>query len=130
MLAVTGVTMLILKRTRIEASLLSWCKKEKTFNGVWTLGALGRTRKFRHLGQEEVQEASGIPAGMRSIFPVPHGQRSADCQLTFDLVFFFDSHSMSSRISRNVLQVFTSLFSALKSKKKNLAPDLVGGVPG
>lgn len=71
MLAVSGVMILILKQTRIKPSLHLWCEKEKTFNGVWTLRTLGRTRKSRHLGQTEVQEASGIPGGMRSTFPVP-----------------------------------------------------------
>lgn len=84
MLAVIGVMIFILKHTRIQPSLYLWCEKEKTFNGVWTLRTLGRTRKSRHLGQTEVQEASGIPGAMRSIFPVP-----ADCQLTFKLLFFF-----------------------------------------
>lgn len=56
----------------------------------WTafgLSGLGRTRESRHWGQTEVQEASRIPGGMRSMFSVPYGLRSADCQLTFDLVF-------------------------------------------
>lgn len=110
MLAVRGVMILMLKRTRIKANLHLWRRNHSTVFGL-SVG-LVKIQTFRS------NWSSGIPGGTRAIFPVPSlSWLSAD----FWPRFFLDSRKM---------KVFPSSFSALKSK--NPAPDLepfVGGVP-
>lgn len=70
------------------------------------------TRKSRHLGQTVVQKASGIQVERGPDFHFD----TANAQLTFHHVFFLDSsHWINSWISQNILKVFTSYFSSLKS---------------